>query len=426
MTDTHIKINAVTPRVQYTGNGSTTTFPYTFAIFDEDNMEVYVNDTLQESGYTVTGVGEDNGGNVVFDTAPTDGDVVTLYRNVPIERVTDFQEGGAFRPKNINDEFDRQTAFCQQIQEGINRCLQLDVTSQITPSLILPQVERIYDSIDNIDAVADNETNINSVAGDLTNIDSVISNLTNINAVAGNATNINAVNSNKTNIDAVAGNSTNINAVAGNASNINTVAGMSSDITTVAGISSNVTSVASNSTNINAVAGNATNINAVNANKTNIDAVAGNATNINAVNSNKTNIDTCATNMSSITAAQENAQKASVWAEGTDVQVQALGGTHSAKKWAEISQSLPSQTGNNGKFLTTDGSNASWVTVNASTVGALASTTTANDINGANKDLSNISSTGQNAVKTIIDNRIQLVNSLPASPDANTWYGIPE
>jgi len=40
MTDTHIKIKPVTPRVQYTANGSTTVFPYSFAIFDDSDMVV--------------------------------------------------------------------------------------------------------------------------------------------------------------------------------------------------------------------------------------------------------------------------------------------------------------------------------------------------------------------------------------------------
>ena len=55
------------------------------------------------------------------------------------------------------------------------------------------------------------------------------------------------------------------------------------------------------------------------------------------------------------------------------------------------------------------------------------STTGQNVIDGkANTALSNITTAGQNVVKGIIDARITVVNSLPASPDANTWYGIPE
>ena len=216
MTDTHIKIKPVTPRVQYTANGSTTVFPYSFAIFDESDMVVYVDDEIIESGYSVSGAGQTDGGNVTFDTAPEDGKIITLLRNVPIERMTDFQEGGTFRPKNLNDEFDRQAAFAQQVQEALTRCVKVDPTSSTNPEDILPKVEELYDDIANIDAVAN----------DLTNIDAVASNQTNIDAVAGNET------------------------------NINEVAGVSSDVATVAGISSNVSSVASNATNINTCASN--------------------------------------------------------------------------------------------------------------------------------------------------------------------------
>lgn len=57
---------------------------------------------------------------------------------------------------------------------------------------------------------------------------------------------------------------------------------------------------------------------------------------------------------------------------------------------------FPSQTGNAGKFLSTNGTTPSWATVDYSTVGALPNTTTADDIGGANKDLSNLTSTGKN------------------------------
>lgn len=310
MTDTHIKIKPVTPRVQYTGNGSTTTFPYSFAIFDETDMVVYVDDDIIESGYTVIGAGETDGGTVVFDTAPASGKKITLLRNVPIERITDFQEGGTFRPKNINDELDRQTAFVQQVQEKIDRAVIVGPTSSVDPEEVLTQVQRVYGSIDNVDKVADDIENVNldatyiaeintvstavdeirNISNYTSDIRTVSYNISNVNAVAGNATNINAVNANKANINAVAGNATNINAVNANKTNIDTVAGDKTNIDTVAG----------NITKVNAVAGNTTNIN----------AVAGNATNINAVNANKTNIDTCATNIAAIQDAPNQAQAA--------------------------------------------------------------------------------------------------------------------
>jgi len=188
MTDTHIKINNVTPRVQYTGNGSTTSFPYSFAIFDESDMVVYVGDEVIESGYTVTGAGQTEGGNVVFDTAPEDGAIITLLRNVPIERVTDFQEGGTFRPKNINDELDRLTAFTQQVQEGLDRAVKVDPTSSTNPEDVIPKVEALYDDIANLDAVADDLTNIDTVASNISDVGTCATNMEDIQAAPGAAT----------------------------------------------------------------------------------------------------------------------------------------------------------------------------------------------------------------------------------------------
>ena len=193
MTDTHIKINDVTPRVQYTGNNSTTEFPYAFPIFDETNMQVYLNDTLIDPDatitigegddavdypvYTVTGVGEDDGGKVIFTVAPETGVLVTLVRNVPIERVTDFQEGGSFRPKNINDDLDRQTAFCQQLQETLSRCVKVGVTSTSDPSEILPMVEALYDDLDNIDTVAEISEDVETVSQNISDVSNCSTNM---------------------------------------------------------------------------------------------------------------------------------------------------------------------------------------------------------------------------------------------------------
>jgi len=366
MTDTHIKINNVTPKVQYTGNGSTVSFPYSFAIFDDSDMVVYLGDAIITTGYTVSGAGQTEGGAVVFDTAPADGVKITLLRSVPIERVTDFQEGGTFRPKNINDEFDRQTAFVQQVQETLDRAVKVGPTSDITPEVVLAQVERVYSSIDNVDTVADNITdvnsvaanatnintvagsisdvnsvgasisNVNSVAADLTNVDSVAGDLTNIDTVAGIASDVSgvaaissdvtAVNSNKTNINKVAGDISrvglvaddidsvhtvavdisNVIDVADNKTNIDTVAGDISDVSTVSGSISNVNTVAGSISNVTAVAGNATNINAVAADLTDIESVASNITNVNAVADNETNINAAVSNATDISTVATN------------------------------------------------------------------------------------------------------------------------
>ena len=147
----HIKINPVPAKVKYSGNGEVTEFPTGFAFFENDNIIVYLNGAIINSGYSITGVGETEGGSVIFDEAPKEGDKIVILRQVAIERVTDFQEGGAFRAKNINDELDRQTAFCQQIQEQIDRCVKVEVTEDQTPEELLAEV---YGKLDSATEVA--------------------------------------------------------------------------------------------------------------------------------------------------------------------------------------------------------------------------------------------------------------------------------
>jgi hypothetical protein len=140
MAEEHIKINLVPTKMKYTGNGSTREFPTVFAFFENDNIVVYKNGEIISEGYSVTGVGETDGGVVTFDVAPAEGDKIVILRKVAIERVTDFQEGGTFRAKNINDELDRQTAFCQQIQEEISRCVKVKVTDDQDPQELIDEV----------------------------------------------------------------------------------------------------------------------------------------------------------------------------------------------------------------------------------------------------------------------------------------------
>jgi len=52
---------------------------------------------------------------------------------------------------------------------------------------------------------------------------------------------------------------------------------------------------------------------------------------------------------------------------------------------------------------------------------------TTETLNGkADTDLGNIDSAGENVIKTIFDTKLVLVNSLPATPDNDVWYAIPE
>ncbi|MWT46739.1 hypothetical protein GP951_25705, partial [Escherichia coli] len=59
------------------------------------------------SGYTVSGVGNIGGGDVIFITPPASGSVVMLERVVPTYRLTDYQDNGDLLADTVNKDFDR-------------------------------------------------------------------------------------------------------------------------------------------------------------------------------------------------------------------------------------------------------------------------------------------------------------------------------
>lgn len=114
----HIKMPAVTPIVRYAASGAQSVFTYPFPIFSEADLAVYLNGAKQASGYTITGEGETEGGSVIFDAAPALGVVVTLSRELPIARVSDFLEGGDFSARALNTELDTLVAALQQVSRA--------------------------------------------------------------------------------------------------------------------------------------------------------------------------------------------------------------------------------------------------------------------------------------------------------------------
>jgi hypothetical protein len=138
----HIKVNKVAPRLQYIADGVQTLFVFTFPIFDTDNLQVFVEEVLQVGTYTVSGVGASHGGSITFIAPPSAGARITLRRMLPVQRTTDFQEGGDFRAATLNNELDYQTAALQQVQTDMERGLRLSPTDTDAPTTLPVSTER--------------------------------------------------------------------------------------------------------------------------------------------------------------------------------------------------------------------------------------------------------------------------------------------
>lgn len=120
-------VSAQTPVNSSTGNGVTTVFPYTFKILAEADILVTVDGVTKTltTDYSVSGVGNDAGGNVTFVSAPAGGTVVVLRRDMTIERTTDYQENGDLPAATLDDDIDRVVMIEQQINADITRSLKM-------------------------------------------------------------------------------------------------------------------------------------------------------------------------------------------------------------------------------------------------------------------------------------------------------------
>jgi hypothetical protein len=114
-------------RNEYAGNGVQTTFTYAFEIGTSADIVVYVDGVLKAltTDYTLTGVGGEGGGTVVFLSAPANGAAVTLVRSTSRARGVDYQNAGAFRAEVVNADFDRLTRVTQELDDSLDRAVRL-------------------------------------------------------------------------------------------------------------------------------------------------------------------------------------------------------------------------------------------------------------------------------------------------------------
>jgi hypothetical protein len=115
---------------EYTGNGVTTSFPYTFRVFKESDLVVQVVDLDEniavlalDTDYTVTGAGGYNGGNVILSKALANGYQISISRDLPVTQETDLRNQGKFFAEVHEDAFDKLTMLIQQVRSWFSLAL---------------------------------------------------------------------------------------------------------------------------------------------------------------------------------------------------------------------------------------------------------------------------------------------------------------
>ena len=122
----------------YAGNGSTTVFPYTFALNEEDGeyVGVYVTNDDDVSEKTTNFTINTTAKTVTYpktgDPLPA-GKKITLRREIPNEQELNLENLGPFFAEDVEDELDRIVMMIQQIYETNSRAITTDMASDETP-----------------------------------------------------------------------------------------------------------------------------------------------------------------------------------------------------------------------------------------------------------------------------------------------------
>jgi hypothetical protein len=140
-----IDISSTTRRIVYTGSAGTGPYAFNFEVLAQTDIAVYFNYTelTLTTDFTVS-IDADGTGSVTIVTGtnvpstPTASDRITIVGDRDIERSTDFTTGGPLFATSLNDEFDSQTIFVQQVQEQADRALRAPNTDPSTVNMVLP------------------------------------------------------------------------------------------------------------------------------------------------------------------------------------------------------------------------------------------------------------------------------------------------
>ena len=136
-------VSSTTNKVSYSGNGSTTVFAYTFKIFADADLKVFIRsatgtETVKTltTHYTVSNAGNSSGGNVTFTSGntPASGETVVIQRELALTQGTDYVENDPFPAESHEEALDRLTFITQQMQEEIDRSIRASVTNTISSS----------------------------------------------------------------------------------------------------------------------------------------------------------------------------------------------------------------------------------------------------------------------------------------------------
>lgn len=169
----------------YSGAGTTGPFSYTFRIFQNSDLEVFVtlaNGTIVPlvlgTDYTMTGAGQLVGGTVTTTNPVAVGTTLTLERTLLVEQLSDFRNQGEFFPADYEDALDYGIMVSQQLSDGVASLLSDVTTINTNITTINTSITNINADITSIDAsITTLNSEVTTINAEITTINAEIATL---------------------------------------------------------------------------------------------------------------------------------------------------------------------------------------------------------------------------------------------------------
>jgi hypothetical protein len=162
--------NSNDPRMEFVATGSQTDFVFNFKIFATSDIKAYLtpvgntaDDTtdilILTTDYTIV-IDGDDGGTLTLVVGATNGDKVTILRDLPFTRTTDYAYGGDLKEATLDADQDYQTYLAQQLEASKSQFLQLPLSLQEVSAILPAPVADAYFKWDSIGTAIENDTTI--------------------------------------------------------------------------------------------------------------------------------------------------------------------------------------------------------------------------------------------------------------------------
>jgi len=165
-------------KVSYMGDGVTTEFAFNFPYFENSNIIVNKNGATA-TGYNIVGTsaGLDadipyTGGKVVFETAPTALDNITIARSLPLSRVVDYQPLAKIDPTTLNQDMNYMMEVLKDLQDELDGLATQysEIANKESTAVLLAEMAEIHSEIVAVAAQITALGDVSQIRSDITSL----------------------------------------------------------------------------------------------------------------------------------------------------------------------------------------------------------------------------------------------------------------